>query len=246
MDRENPGLTRMAVLSSDRLVVVDYLNQSVKLFDVVQDKVLHQLEVDDRPTSVGSLPKARVAVTLPSKNTILILHCDSKLSIVDMITVQGWCWNIAYSNKLLIVLYENPRKIEIMNLNGSVVKQNELNMSKKIYWGDKLSVMTEGDVTSIYVVDYNNKRILRLDENLQVQQIYRLPDGAKPWGVLAVGENQLLVGVFGGDIWQLDSTMGRWTRLGETWLIGSLAFCHERQVLYGADSSDSVKRYAIS
>jgi len=247
MDREKPRRISMALLSTDRLVVGDYRNQSVKLVDVVQDKVLHQLEVDGKPTSVCSLPEARVAVTLPYKNGILILHCDNKLSIVDTITVQGRCWSIAYSNKLLIVLYKDPcYKIEIMSLNGSVIKQYELQYgSDRFYLGSPLSVMTEGDVTSIYVCDFNNKRILRLDENLQEQQIYRLPDGAEQRCVLAVGENQLLVGVSGGDIWQLDSTMGRWTFLGEKCFIVPMAFCHERQVLYGADFSDEVKRYAI-
>jgi len=238
----------MALLSSDRLVVVDPLNQSVKLLDVVQGKVLHQLEVDGTPTSVCSLPEARVAVTLPSKNIIVILHCDNKLSIVDTITVQGFCCSIAYSNELLVVLYEHPRKIEIMNLNGSVVKQNELNVRDIFYLESQLSVMTEGDVTSIYVGDSNNKRILRLDEDMQEQQVYRLPGGAKPSGVLAVGDNQLLVGVYGIYLWQLDSTMGRWTLLSEDgfWLIVSMAYCHERQVLYYGHVSDSVKRYAIS
>ena len=236
----------MALLSSDRLVVLDLDNHSVKLFDVVQDKVLHQLEVDGMPTSVCSLPETRVAVTLPLENRILILHCDNKLSIVDTITVQGFCWSIASSNKLLIVLYENPRKIEIMNLNGSVVKQNELNMYNSFHWRDKLSVMTKGDVTSIYVSDSNNKRIVRLDEDLQVQQVYSAPDGAEPRGVLAVGENQLLVRDFDDRLWQLDSTMGRWTLLSEKWFIGPMTFCHERQVLYGAYFSGPVERYAIS
>jgi len=248
MDREKPYITSMALLSSDRLVVGDPNNRSVKLVDVVQDKVLHQLEVDGMPTSVCSLPEARVAVTLPFKKRILILHCDSKLSKVDTITLQGRCCSIASSNKLLIVLYENQRKIEIMNLNGSVVKQKELNVpDRKNYVRSQLSVMTEGDVTSIYVCDYYKSRILRLDENLQKQQIYPLPDGAKPSGVLAVGDNQLLVGVDGINLWQLDTTMGRWTLLSEwTWFIGPMAFCHERQVLYYGDFSDSVKRYAIS
>jgi len=245
MDREEPRLFSIAVLSSDRLVVGDFTNHSVKLFDVVQDKVLHQLEVGNWPTSVCSLPEARVAVTLPLENSILILHCDNTLSIVNTITVQGFCWSIAYSNKLLIVLY--PRKIEIMNLNGSVIKQNELNVPDQFSWGSQLSVMTEGDITSIYVGDSNNKRILRLDENLQEQQIYRLPDGAKPYGVLVVGENQLLVRVSGGNLWQLDTTMGRWTLLSERFVVlESMAFCHERQVLYYGHFSDSVKRYAIS
>jgi len=66
---------------------------------------------------------------------------------------------------------------------------------------------------------------------------------------LAVGENQLLVNDDNGYLWQLDSTMGRWTHLkqGEWFsiLAFSMAFCHERNNLYW-NGFDVVKRYAIS
>ena len=96
-------------------------------------------------------------------------------------------------------------------MNGAVDRQTNLETSLHIY--QPLSVMTEGNVTSIYVGDYDNSRILRLDENLQEQQVYPLPDGAKPCRVLAVGENQLMVSDTNYKHWQLNSTMRRWTRL---------------------------------
>ena len=236
-DRVESYLTSKALLSSDRLVGVDRRNQSVKLLDVVQHKVLHQLRVDSMPTSVCSLPVTRVAVALPYGNTLLILDCVNQLSIVSTITVQGKCTEVAYSNGHLIVLYGAPRKIEILNLNGRVVKRKQLEISTHLLhnW---LSVTTEGNVPSIYVGDYTNSRILRLDEDLQEQQVYPVPNRAKPWGLLAVGENQLLVRELNNRLWQLDSTMGRWTRLNQgEWYIGifSMAFCHDRHVLYSGD-----------
>ena len=236
----------MALLTSDRLVVGDYSNQSVKLVDVVQDKVLHQLEVNDIPRSVCPLPGNRAAVTLQYRNTLLIIDCENQLSIVNTITVQGECADVAYSNGHLIVLYEQPVKVEILDLNGGLVEQKVLEIYSYAY--NNLSVTTEGNVTSIYVCDYYNSIILRLDENLQEQQVYPVPDGAKPWSVLAVGEDQLLVREFNDRFWQLDTTMGRWTRLNQgEWYIGifSMAFCHDRHVLYSGDWK-GVQRFAIS
>jgi len=200
----------MALLTSDRLVVGDYSNQSVKLVDVVQGKVLHQLEVG-HPWSVCTLPSNRAAVALSFNKPILILDCDNQLSIVNRITVRENLRGLAYSNGHLIVLYSYG-KIEKLHINGGVVRQNYLNTCT-LYYYQALSVMTEGNVTSIYVGDFDNRRIVRLDEDLQKQQVYPSQDGARPWGVLAVGENQLLVSDCNDILWQLDSTMGRWTRL---------------------------------
>jgi len=245
-DRDNPFLTSIALLSSDRLVVGDHDNRSVKLFDVVQDEVLHQLRVDSTPLSVCSLPGTRAAVALPFDNTILILNCDNELSIVNRITVQEDLQELRYSNGHLIVLY-NFGKIEKLHMNGAVVRQTNLETSSlHIYL--PLSVMTEGNVTSIYVGDYDNRRILRLDEDLQEQQVYPVPDGAEPWGVLAVEENQLLVSDRNDRLWQLDTTMGRWTHLKQKeWFKGAytMAFCHDRHVLYFS-VINAVKRFAIS
>jgi len=247
MDRADSFPTVMALLTSDRLVVGDRENQSVKLVDVAQDKVLHQLEVGSIPWRVCSLPGTRAAVTLPFNNTILILDCDNQLSIVNRITVREELQELAYSNGHLIVLYDIG-KIEKLHMNGGVVRQNNLGTYIS-YNYQHLSVTTEGNVTSIYVSDFDNRRIIRLDENLQEQQVYLVPDSAALWCVLAVGDGQLLVSDLSGRFWQLDSTMGRWTHLSQEKRIGfayPMAFCHERNVLYYCSIIDAVKRYAIS
>jgi len=247
MDTDYPHLTSMALLTSDRLVVGDHANQSVKLVDVVQGKVLHQLEVGSIPCSVCSLPGTRAAVALPAKKRIIILNCGNQLSVVNTINVHGRCEEVAYGNDHLIVLYTQRSRIEILTMNGGVVKQRDLELSKT-YLYNYLSVIAEDNVTSIYVGDFINRRILRLDENLQEQQVYPVPGRAELWCVLAVGENQLLVNDINKRLWQLDPTMGRWTRLKQGEWFGfafSMAFCYERNNLYW-DGFKVVKRYAIS
>ena len=244
MNREDPWCNSMALLSRDLLVVVDWYNHTVKLIDVGQPMALHTLRVNTMPTSVCSLPETRAAVTLPHEKSILIIDCHNTLSVLNTIPAHGMCWDISYCNTHLIVLYNNPCKVKILHLGGGVVRHNELQISTNILI-NHLSVMTDGNVTSIFVSDNDKSRILRLDEDLREQQVYPLPDGVEPECVLAVGEGQLLMWCPGGRLWQLDTTMGRFTLLGEgLGITGSMAFCHERQVLYCGFWLEN--RYAIS
>ena len=243
-DRNDPGLTGMALLSSDRLVVADRFNQSVKLVDIVQDKVLHQLAVGEYYKIMCYLPGNRAAVAMPLNNTILILDCDNQLSIVKRITVRENMLGLAYNNEHLIVLYMFGI-IETFHVNGETVRRNILEMYYSGNITNHLSFMTEGNVTSIYLSDHNNLHIIRLDEGLHVHQAYPVPGYARPRRVLAVGENQLLVSTFDARLWQLDTTMGRWTCLNQEVFVDSMAFCHDRHVLY-CGFGNTLKRYKIS
>jgi len=245
-DGWEPGITSIALLNSDQLLVVDWDNRTVKLVDMVQHKVLYRLSVSGIPYGICTLPDSRAAVTLPEQKNILILNCSNTLTIMNTIRVSGECKDICYCNEQLVVRYSDPtEKIEILQMNGGVVKRKSLESSSFIYQ-NSLSVITESKVASIIVCDYNNRRILRLDENLHKQQVYPLPNGVAPGGVLAVGENQLLVSGYYGKLWQLDSTMSRWTLLSREGFGygGTMAFCHIRHVLYWA--GNEVKRYELS
>ena len=106
------------------------------------------------------------------------MDCNDQLSIVDTIAVQGDSKDIAYSNNQLIVLHHTPLMIEILHMNGISVKQKMLERKDRL--PSQVSVMTEGDVTSIFVFDYGNLGILRLDEDLQEQQVFHIPGATRP------------------------------------------------------------------
>ena len=243
MDRADPSLNNIALLTSDWLVYADRCNQLVKLVDVVQDKVQHELKVDGVPAGVCSLPGNMAAVALLDKQIINIMNCDNQLSIVNRITGRGSLRGLAYSDGHLIVL-NSFGKIEILHMNGGVFRQHFLDIFLG-YIHNHLSIMTEGNVTSIFVVDSAKRRIHHLDENLQVQQVYSLPGRAEPISILAVGENQVLVSDLFDRLWQLDTTMGRWTKRERFLGTYVMAFCHDRHILY-CSVNDAVNRYAIS
>lgn len=249
MDSDDPWPTRIALLTIDRLVMTDCSNASVKLVDVDQHTILDQLKVDGKPWGACRLSESKAAVTLPDEHRIIILDCKNKLFIENTIFVQHECRDIAYNNEQLIVRYRDYRKIEIMRLNGEVVKQTLLG-TRNILYANSLSVISEENATSIFVSDYSNSRIVRLDDELQEQQVYPLPGGATQSSLYAMGEGQLLLWSDNGSFWQLDSTMGLWTALvGEGGLSGawSMVFCHNRRVLYCTHFDDAVvKRYSFS
>ena len=231
----------IALQTSDRLVVTDSYNCSIKLVDIVLHKVLHQLKLNSLPWGVCCLPGNRVAVTLPFSDMILILECNDRLTIVKSIAVQGVCWDIDYNSTDLVVLYRRPKQIDIVDMDDGKLKQRFLEKGTDIT--SSLSVCADKKVT--FITDFDDKQILRLDEDLQVQQIYHLPEVAKPTCLLAVGRNQLLV-CCSDKLWQLDTVIGRWSLLlGEGFRgVDSMAYCHERHILYAGVLPDNVvKRY---
>jgi len=63
-DIEVGFISDMCLLSHDRIVVVDSVNQSVKLVEVTTGRVLHQLKLQHGPVCVCRMSSDRVAVTL--------------------------------------------------------------------------------------------------------------------------------------------------------------------------------------
>jgi len=232
----------IALLTSNRLVLTDPYVYSVKLVDCVHNKVLDRLKLGSTPKDVCCLSGNRAAVTLPLNNTILILECNDRLTIVNSIAVKGVCWNIDYNSTDLVVHYRQPNKIEIVHMNSGEVKQRFQEKDDILTYA--LSVCTDRKNTFVYGL--NHLAILRLDEDLQVQQIFHLPEVAQST-MIAVGGNQLLV-CCSDKLWQLDTTIGRWSLLlGEGFMgVNSMAYCHERHILYaGVFPGNVVKRYVF-
>jgi len=62
----------MCLVSDDRIVGVDRENNSIKLVDVTAGRMLHRLQLQDKPWHVCLMPGDRVAVTFPSAERIKV------------------------------------------------------------------------------------------------------------------------------------------------------------------------------
>ena len=74
-DKEKCIISDICLVSDDRIVVVDYNNESVKLLEVTTGRVLHQLQLQDQPYGVCRMSGDRVAVTLPYDDMLQVSFC---------------------------------------------------------------------------------------------------------------------------------------------------------------------------
>ena len=119
-DCNEPNIKGCAVLSRDKLVLVDGDNNSVKLAKLTRGHVVAQLKLSDFIWGITQVSSSQVAVT--SGQTICFINVGDQLKLDRKITVNGQCQGIARIGANLVVSYDDPVKVEIISLKGKVVQ----------------------------------------------------------------------------------------------------------------------------
>jgi len=142
-----------------------------------------------------------------------------KLSLQDVININGECYGIDNVNDYFVVGFYKPAKLALIDKKGNIYKSittdsiNHTLFKKPNY----ICVTTENTSKVIYVSDHGTRTITRLNEELQVLQSFRDPALVYPRGLASVGGGQLLVVNYGGwspsTLFVLDVTTGQVTRL---------------------------------
>ena len=213
--------TDLAVLPGDLLLLADNNNQSVKLADPASGQLLDQLQLPGSPHGLCLLPRDRAAVTIPGKSTIQTFSVTmKKLSLQDVINVNGECYGINYVNDYFVVGFNKPARLALIDKKGKIYKSittDSINhtLFKQPHY---ICVTTENTSKVIYVSDRCTSTITRLSEEMQVLQSIRDPALHAPCGLASVGGGQLLVVNYGSQytpstLSVLDVTTGQVTPL---------------------------------
>jgi len=238
----------MAVLPGDLLLLTDRNNKSVKLVDPASGQLLDQLQLPGSPNGLCLLPGDRAAVTIPRKSMIqTILVTMKKLSLQNVINVNGECYGIDYVNDYFVVGFNKPAMLALIDKKGKIYKSVTIDSINHTLFKSPnyICVTTENTSKVIYVSDLGTRTITRLSEELQVLQSFSDPALQNSCGLASVGGGQLLVVNYGG--WStpftlnvLDVTTGQVTRLlgrgenlNKTYCV---AVSHTLRTVYVADN----------
>jgi len=223
-DRRGCYITAMAELPGDLLLMADRDNKSVKLADLASGQQLDRLQLPGQPHGLCLLPGDRAAVTIPQMSMIQTISVTmKKLSLQDVINVNGECYGIDYVNDYFVVGFKKPAMLALIDNKGIIyklLKTYAINHTLHFKYPDYICVTTENTSKVINVSDRGTKTITRLSEELQVMQSFRDPALQNPRGLASVGGGQLLVVNYGGllspsTLSVLDVTTGQVTpRLG--------------------------------
>ncbi|XP_060604643.1 uncharacterized protein LOC132757390 [Ruditapes philippinarum] len=122
-DRKRCWITGMALLTPDLLIITDYNNKSVKMLDIVSQSVTNQLQLETSPRDITTVNSLELTVTLPYEQSIQFVSIlSNKLNRKQKMKVDGECRGISCFQDKLIVSFTNPAKLQILDINGTVLK----------------------------------------------------------------------------------------------------------------------------
>ncbi|XP_052778865.1 uncharacterized protein LOC128216347 [Mya arenaria] len=215
-DSSDCFLTSVALLSVDKLLLVDRYNYSLKLVDTNNNKVVSQVKLSSEPWGMCLLPGDRAAVTLPMEGKIQLVSAQGNITLQDIVKVGGQCHGIDFCDDNLIVSFTSPAKVMLIDMKGKVKKSVNKNSSGKPLFQLPLylTVTRESPTPATYVSDSGTNTITKLSISLEVLQSYQDPTLTSPQGLTAVGDIQLLIcGRYSNNILLLDTLTGEITQL---------------------------------
>ncbi|KAL4216739.1 hypothetical protein ACF0H5_024462 [Mactra antiquata] len=190
-------ITGITEVSEGHLALIDYDNNSIKLCDSVNKKVLSSLLFGktrkDQPWDVTSLSDNVVAVTFPHGQLIQFVSVSNKLNIMNQkIKTGGICQGICYHQDKLLVTYWYPGKLEILDMKGEVIKSITLGTALPFYpFSSIYSYFVHANNEYIYVSDKRKNEIIMLDWSFNV--IGRCKDIMDPRGIVVLKDNSCIV-----------------------------------------------------
>ncbi|XP_060568473.1 uncharacterized protein LOC132727043 [Ruditapes philippinarum] len=151
-------ITGMTLLTPGLLIITDYNNDAVKMVDISSQSVSDQLQLDDIPWDITTVTSTELAVTLPDKQTIQFISISSnKLIKKHTVKVDGECYGISCYQGKLVVSFLNPAKLQIFDMNGTILTTID---GKNIF---KYPWYITCNRSSIYVSDWDMKTVTRLN-----------------------------------------------------------------------------------
>jgi hypothetical protein len=157
-DESSCYITGMTLLTPDLLTITDFNNKAVKMVDTSSQSVSDQLQLDAKPLGITRVTCTELAVILPDKQTIQFISISSnKLIKKHTVKVDRDCHGISCYQDKLVVSYWNPAKLQILDMNGTILTTIDGN---NIFSSPCVVISNR---SSIYVSDWNMKTVTRLN-----------------------------------------------------------------------------------
>jgi hypothetical protein len=148
----NCNVTGMALISFDELLLVDCKNYCLKLLNVEKNKIICRFKTDGQPWDVTSINIELFAVTIMTTGEILFVNTSNGISKSHSIKVRKHCRGIDYRNRVLIVSFSNPACVQLLDMEGNIMK--EFDIAKHCSFYNYIALCND-DNKSYILSDYN-------------------------------------------------------------------------------------------
>jgi len=182
----------ISVVSDTRVLVTMWKEKEVMLVDSQTCVTLAHITLEHAPANVCMWDNNTAVVTLVLKKKVqfINIHGDS-LTLGRSLNVNGDVRGIARSEEGLVVSYESSPWLEVLALNGRVLHRFMPVAGRGVFEYTAF-IATSAD-NMVYVSDWGTSTVTQLDSNLRVTKTFSDPMLQKPWGIISVSADQVLV-----------------------------------------------------
>jgi len=214
-------------------------------------KVLSQLDLETEPWRVCLVGRDRAAVTLGWVQKVQLIKIKGNTLVKDkVLKVNGDVRGITTSGDNLVVTYPKQPWLEVISTDGKVLHQfHSTGKTQQLISLDFITTSPDG---TLWVSDWDNNTITKMDASLNTLQTFTSPLLQRPHGITAVTEDEILVcSMWNNSLVLLQPSTNTWsTLLGEDDGIEdpySLTYCpQERKIFVAPILTDSIKVFKFS
>jgi len=239
----------LAIVSPDMLLVSKWSKQCVQLLDCLKGKVVSEVQLQSKPWRICLTDRNTAAVNVGPTKIQMIKVQDKTLTKVIELTLSGIMYGLTSSRNSLVVSYHNQPWLEVISMDGKVLKQFD-NRGEIQLFKHPCFMCTTPD-GSVFISDYCTITITKVDAQLNILQIFTSPLLEWPFGITAVTEDQILVCEHHSIVLLQPSTNTMSTMLGKADEIGEpyyLTYCPDQKKVYVASTGwiDTIKVYQMT
>ncbi|XP_045177997.2 uncharacterized protein LOC123538096 [Mercenaria mercenaria] len=167
----------LCCLSDTTLLVADFGGKCLFVFYNMKrsSKSNTQVKLSSGPWDITKVEDNKVAVTFPNERIVRLITFSETMTVTntDVIKVGADCCGIACSNNNLIVSYDRPAKVQILDMSGHVLKTFVKDSKGKPLFSNPLYLAVSPDNTTIYVSDWDRDTVTSLTFDGKVKAIYK-------------------------------------------------------------------------
>ena len=193
-EKKECWITGSAVLSPDRVVVVDGNNKRVKLINTRNSEIVSRLVLSACPKDVAMVTADRVVITLPSLDTVQFLSIkkpQETLDIARSFKVEGYCCGIDCFDDKLFISYSLPAKVEMFSFKGERLNTFATDSNGTPLFRNPQYLAANGD--AIFVSDSDADAVVKVSHDGEAVAKYADSSLKNPQGVAITSDDRLLV-----------------------------------------------------
>jgi hypothetical protein len=189
-DRNTCFITGMALISCDELLLVDFLNYCLKLLNVEANEITRRFNTGDQPWDATSINLKLFAVTLVTTGEILFINTSNGISKSHSIKVRKGCRGIDYRNGVLVVSFESPACVQLLDMEGNIMKEFDI----RKHCPSSLYIASCNDDNKSYIVsDYYENALVEFTVDGKVKDKITSNDITSPRQLVMTHDGAVLV-----------------------------------------------------